>query len=79
MYPYVCGTTYYDEFERAEKTVYLLLYADNFTGAMKQIEHRFDDTLIACDITGVAEEGTLFEVPQEVAKILIQTNGMYND
>ena len=79
MYPFVCGTTYYDEFERAEKTVYVLLYADSFSSAMKQIEQNFSDTLIACDITGVAEEGILFEVPENVAKILIQTNGIYDD
>lgn len=79
MYPYVCGTTYYDEFERAEKTVYMLLYANNFTSAMTQIEHTFGDTLIACDVTCVAEEDTLFEVPKEVAEILIKTNGIYND
>ena len=78
MYPFVCGTTYYDEIERAERTVYLLLYANSFANAMEQIEHLYSDTLITCDVTCVAEEDTLFEVPEKIAKILIQTGGIYD-
>jgi len=79
MYPFVCGITYYNEYEHDEITVYNLLYAASFAEAMNQIEEVYRDDMISCNIHAVAESGSLFEVTADVATALVKGMGIMSD
>lgn len=79
MYPFVCGTRYWDEIDHEEKNTYLLLYSHSFSDAMSAIEDYFGENLISANIHCIAEEGSYFEVSEKVATALVKGGGIYED
>lgn len=82
MYPFVCGVRYFPAFLDpkeiiTEQHTNVLVYAHNFSEAMEQVEANFGDELIAATIEAVADDGTLFEVSDEIAKALTLNEGSY--
>ena len=83
MYPFVAKVRYFNEYSVNNDGVYdetscnQLLYADNFTDAMHQIEVNFADSLIAASLECVADEYTCFEIPDAMVDAFILGEGDY--
>lgn len=82
MYPFVCGVRYFPmcldpEKEVAEQHTNVLIYAPNFGEAAAQVEAYFGDELIAVTVEAISDDGTLFEVSDEIANNLILHEGYY--
>ena len=80
MYPFVCGTRYWDEIDHAERTCYNLLYAENFAEASSAIENYYGmENIISLNLHCVGEADMLFDVPEDIATALVKGHSIYED
>ena len=77
MLPFIAKVHYYNEDTIPYKLEHtsLLLYANDFTNAAKQVEGYFGNELEQLKLTCIACDGTFFEVPNHIAEIFIAGEG----
>ena len=78
MYPYVVKTTCYDQ-DLVQKPLNFLIYASGFAAAAREIESLFGPDLASIYIYACGEEGDVFEVNEEIADVLINGFGNYEE
>ena len=76
MYPFVVHVEYWNNSEISwkKKNTDILIYASNFTEAIKIVEE-YVDMIDSISIDCVGDNFTLFEVPEEIAKKFIEKEG----
>ena len=81
MLPFIAKVHYYndDTYPATLEHTSILLYADSFTDATKEIEDYFSTDLDSLKLTCVASDGTFFEVPNHIAEVFLAGEGNFRD
>jgi len=80
MYPFVAEVEYWDDFNNPWelRREFYLIYAENYTDVVSQIESGYVDNLETIKVSGVDDRHCLFTVPEEIAKNFIQNGCVYH-
>ena len=82
MYPFILKLEYYDDAEPERKLahIHVLVYAESLSAAVAQVEHpNYVPNLENVKVLSAGEDGTMFEIPGHIAKILAAGGGNYRD
>lgn len=75
MYPIVAEVTWYDEVSNKLAKDNVLLYSENLSRAMRNIENYYGDTVEKITLHYAGEEGTFFTIPDKMLHLFIENQG----
>lgn len=78
MYPFYFKVKYSSEVDNADMTETGLGLAENYSEAMKIIENRYGNDIIAVERLELLETDTLITLPEEVCKNYVTAHRDYN-
>ena len=70
MYPFLYKVNYWDGLKDNYSKVCGVTFAENYAGAMKNIESYYGDTITEIESLICLEESKILEIPQTMYKIL---------